>query len=29
MELDLGDGRLLVLDGNPMSEDDLPLFSVN
>jgi hypothetical protein len=29
MELDLGDGRLLVLDGDPMPDDDLPLFSAN
>ena len=29
LELDLGDGRLLVLDGDPMPEDELPLFSAN
>lgn len=29
MELDLGDVRLLVLDGDPMPDNHLPLFSAN
>ncbi len=28
-ELDLGDGRVLVLDGDPIPEDDLPVFQSN